>query len=83
MDQHFNWKHPKNHLPDKKVKSLEKIGIVLLQKNIDVKVKEITDKMLSLRNYFSAERQKEEDTSKKSESCCDDLYYLDDSFIGI
>ena len=58
-------------------------GEMLLQKDIDVKVKEITGKMLSLRNYFSAERQKEEDSSKKSESCCDDLYYLDGSFIGI
>ena len=38
---------------------------MLLQKDTDVKVKEITDKMLSLRNYFSDERQKEEDTSKK------------------
>ena len=56
VDQLFNCKYPKYHLRYEKLKSLEKIRIMLLEKDTDVAVKQITDKMLSLRNYFSAER---------------------------
>ena len=37
-------------------------------------MKQITDKIHSLRAYYSAERRKEEAASKKSDSGRDDLY---------
>ena len=56
VDQLFNCMYPKYHLRYEKLKSLEKIRIMLLENDTDVAVKQITDKMLSLRNYFSSER---------------------------
>lgn len=73
MDQLFNYKRTKYHLRDDELKSLEKIQILLLE-DIDIAVKQITDKMLSLRNCVSPERQKEEAAAKKSGSGHDDLY---------
>ena len=39
----FNCKHPKYHLRDKKMKSLERIKGILHEKGIEGKVKQITD----------------------------------------
>ena len=56
------------------MKSLEKIRGILHGNGIEVTVKQITDKIHSLRDYYSAERHKEEPASKKSGSGRDDLY---------
>ena len=48
------------------MKSLEKIKGILPENGIEVTVKQITDKIHSLRNYYSAERRKG--------SARDDLY---------
>ena len=55
------------------MKSLEKIKGILHRNGIKVTVKQITDKSHLLRNYYSAERCKEETASKKSGSGQDDL----------
>ena len=74
IEQLFNCKHPKYHLHDEKMKSSEKIKSILHENGIKATVKQITDKIHSLRNYFSAERLKEETASKKSGSGRDDFY---------
>ena len=74
IDQLYNWQHPKYHLRDEKLKSIEKIRSTLIEKGIEVTAKQITDKLLSLRNYYSAERRKEEAAARKSRSGRDDLY---------
>ena len=56
------------------MKSLEKIKCILHENGIEVTVKQITDKIHSLRNYYSAERRKEEAASKRSGFGRDDLY---------
>ena len=56
------------------MKSLEKIKGILHENGIEVTVKQITDKIHSIRNYYSPERHKEETASKKSGSGQDDLY---------
>ena len=45
IKQLFNWKHPKYHLRDEKMKSFEKIKGILYVNGIEVTVKEITDKI--------------------------------------
>ena len=57
IDQLYNCKHPKYHLRDEKLKSIEKIRSTLIEKGIEVTAKQITDKLLSLRNCYSAERR--------------------------
>ena len=47
------------------MKLLEKIKGILHENGIEVTVKQITDKINSLRNYYSAGRRKEEAVSKK------------------
>ena len=74
IEQLFHCKHPKYHLRDENMKSLENIKGFLHENGIEVTVKQITDKIHSLRNYYSAERRKEEAASKKSGSGQDDLY---------
>ena len=74
IDQLYNCQHPKYHLRDEKLKSIEKIRSTLIEKGIEVTAKQITDKLLSLRNYYSAERRKEEAAARKSGSGRDDLY---------
>ena len=76
IEQLFNCKHPKYHLRDEKMKSLEKIKGILHENGIEVTVKQITDKIHSLRNYYSAERHKEKAASKKSGSGRDDFLYI-------
>ena len=66
--------HPKYHLHDENMKSLENLKAILHENGIEVTVKQIMDKIHSLRNYYSAERRKEEAASKKSGSGRDDLY---------
>ena len=44
------------------------------RKDIEVTAKQITNKLLSLRTYYSAERRKEEAAARKSGSKRDDLY---------
>ena len=56
------------------MKSLETIKGTLHENGIEVTVKQMTDKIYSLRNYYSAKRRKEEATSKTSGSGRDDLY---------
>ena len=56
------------------MKSLEKIKGILHENGIEVTVKQIPDKIHSIRNYYSPERCKEETASKKSCSGQDDLY---------
>ena len=56
------------------MKSLEKIKGILHENGTEVTVKQITDKIHSIRNYYSPERHKEETASKKSGSGQDDLY---------
>ena len=73
-DTTFNCKHPKYHLRDEKMKSLHKIKGILHENGIEVTVKQITDKIHSLRKNYFAERCKEEAASKKSGSLRDDLY---------
>ena len=51
----------------------QKIRSTLIEKGIEVTAKQITDKLLSLRNYYSAERRKEA-AARKSGSGRDDLY---------
>ena len=68
IDQLYNCQHPKYHLRDEKLKSIEKIRSTLIEKGIEVTAKQITDKLLSLRNYYSAERRKEEAAARKSGS---------------
>lgn len=55
-------------------KSLAKITFILLEKDIDVIVKQITNKMLSLKNYFFDKRQKENAVVKKIGSGPYNLY---------
>ena len=74
IKQLFNCKHPKYHLHDEKMKLLEKIKGILYENGIEVTVKQIMDKIHSIRNFYSAERRKEEVASKKSGSGQDDLY---------
>ena len=74
IKQLFNCKHPKYHLRDEKMRSLEKIKGILYVNGIEVTVKQMMDKIHSLRNYYFAERHKEEAASKKSGSGRDDLY---------
>ena len=74
IKQLFNWKHPKYDLHDEKMKSINKIKVILNENRIEVTVKQIIDKIHSLRNYYSAERCKEEAASKKSGSGRDGLY---------
>ena len=50
------------------MKSFEKIKGILHENEIKVTMKQITDKIHSLRNYYCAERRKEEAPSKKSGS---------------
>ena len=50
----FNCKHRKYHLRDEKMKSLQEINGILHENRIEVTVKQITDKIHSLRNYYSA-----------------------------
>ena len=56
------------------MKLLEKIKSILHEKGIEVTVKQITDKIHSLRNYCSAERREDEAASKKPGSWRDSLY---------
>ena len=56
------------------MKSLQKIKGILHKNGIEVTVKQITDKIHSLRKNYFAERCKEEVASKKSGSLRDDLY---------
>ena len=56
------------------MKSSEKIKSILHENGIKATVKQITDKIHSLRNYFSADRLKEEAASKKSGSGRDNLH---------
>ena len=67
-------KHPKYDLHDEKMKSIDKIKAILHENRIEVTVKQIMHKIHSLRNYYSAERCKEEAASKKSGSGRDGLY---------
>ena len=53
---------------------MKKIRSTLTEKGIDATAKQITDKLLSLRNYYSVERRKEEAAARKSGSGRDDLY---------
>ena len=53
---------------------LEKIKGILHENGIEVTVKQVPDKIHSLRNYYSAERRKEEAATKKSDPGQDDLY---------
>ena len=52
----------------------EKIKGILHENGIEVTVKQVPDKIHSLRNYYSAERRKEEAATKKSDPGQDDLY---------
>ena len=52
IKQLFNCKHPKYHLHDEKMKLLEKIKGILYENGIEVTVKQIMDKIHSLRNYY-------------------------------
>ena len=74
LDQLYNCQHPKYHLRDEKLKSIEKIRNNLAEKGIEVTTKQIADKFLFLRNYYSARRRKEEAAARKSGSGRDDLY---------
>ena len=55
------------------MKLLEKIKSILHEKGIEVTVKQITDKIHSLRNYCSAKRRENEGASKKPGSWRDSL----------
>ena len=74
LDQLYNCQLPKYHLRDEKLKSIEKIRNNLAEKGIEVTTKQITDKFLFLRKYYSARRRKEEAAARKSGSGRDDLY---------
>ena len=50
------------------MKSVEKIKGILHENEIEIAIEQITGKICSLRNYYSAERRKEEAASKKSGS---------------
>ena len=52
IKQLFNCKHLKYHLCDQKMKSIEKIKGILHENGIKVTVKQIMDKIHSLRNYY-------------------------------
>ena len=67
IKQLFTCKHPK-YMHDEKMKLLEKIKVILHENGIKVTVKQIMDKIHSLRNNYTAERRKEEAASKKSGS---------------
>ena len=56
------------------MKPLEKIKGILHENGIGVTVKHITNKIHSLRNYYSAERRKEEAANKNLGPVHDDLY---------
>ena len=56
------------------MESLEKIRGILHENGIEATVKQIMNKIHSLRDYYLAQRDKEEAASKKSDSGRDDLY---------
>ena len=84
IEQYFNCKHQKYHPPDEKMKLLEKINSILHENGINITVTQITDKIHSLRNYYSAERRKEYRLPVKNQVLGEIIcIHLNDSFFNL
>jgi len=69
----FNPRNPRYHIRDENAKALEAVRTELHNKGIDVSVKQIQNKFLSLKSYFSRERGKI-NASRKSGAGADEVY---------
>lgn len=69
----FNSKHKLYMNKNARAKAIERIIEALKKENIEVTNKQVQDKLTKLRNYYGAERRKEE-SSKVSGSSTDSLY---------
>ena len=70
----FNLRHPQNLNKNSRAKAIDKIKQGLKEKNFDeINAKQAQEKLTKLRNYYGAERHKEEN-SKVSGSETDSLY---------
>lgn len=69
----FNPRNPRYHIRDENAKALEAVRTELHNKGMDVSVKQIQNKFLSLKSYFSRERGKI-NASRKSGAGADEVY---------
>ena len=74
FEQLYNVKHSLYHLKDERAKNLVKVQQQLQEKGFEATTKQISEKMVVLKNYFSAEKRKSEASARKSGSGREDIY---------
>ena len=74
FEQLYNVKHSLYRLKDERTKNLDKVQQQLQEKGFEATTKQISEKMVVLKNYFSAEKRKSEASARKSASGREDIY---------
>ena len=74
FEQLYHVKHSLYHLKDERAKNLGKVQQQLQEKGFEATTKQISEKMVVLKNYFSAEKRKSEASARKSGSGREDIY---------
>ena len=70
----YNVKHSLYYLKEERAKNLGKVVQQLQEKGFEATTKQISEKMVVLKNYFSAEKRKSEASARKSGSSREDIY---------
>ena len=74
FEQLYNVKHSLYHLKDERAKNLGKVQQQSQEKGFEATTKQISEKMVVLKNYSSAEKRKSESSARKSGSGREDIY---------
>ena len=83
FEQLYNVKHSLYHLKDERAKNLGKVQQQLQKKGFEATTKQINEKMVVLKNYFSAEKRKSEALQRNLDLTGKIFIFQNGNFIGI